>query len=254
MMRPCVLVLAVLAALALPARALDLALCVDKNDWAPYTFAARDGTLQVLARMAAARGGDKIGFVALPWKRCQAEVAAGKLQGMVGAADIDDALHLYAYPHLNGRLDSSRALQSTSIVLVRRTGSSVGWDGNVITGLKGPVLYVLGYDDVADHLRQRGLNLVDGGANNNELNADKIMAGRASMMAIYDNDARLLVARPEYRGKLEILAPPLGVNDYYLAFNRHYYDSHSEQVERFWTDMRSLRQSAAYRDAVKNIR
>lgn len=110
MKRTCLLLLLIATTLA---RANTLALCVDANDWVPYTYPRRDGTLQVLAKMAAIRLGESVSFVALPWLRCQKSVESGMLQGMVATSDTDYAVTTFALPRLHGAtgaLDPSRAM------------------------------------------------------------------------------------------------------------------------------------------------
>lgn len=238
------------------ARADTLGLCVDANAWAPYTYPSRDGTLQVLAKMTAIQLGDSISIVALPWVRCQKSVESGALQGMIATSDTDYALRTFALPRLRdagATLDTSRAMGSGTILLLRRVGSDVHWDGKHLSGQQGPVLYVFGYSDVRRHLQAIGV-ASDGGASDNEQNARKILAGRAEVMAIYLGDAASLMARPEFAGKLEPLAPPLGDSEYYLAFNLQYYAAHRDMIEQFWDELRTVRHSPNYRLAIENIR
>jgi len=235
------------------ARADALTLCVDANDWAPYTYAHRDGTLQVLVKMAAIQLGDTVSFVALPWLRCQKSVENGDLQGMVATSDTCYALNTFALPHANGAVDTGRALGSGAIVLLRRVGSHAQWDGQRLRGQRGAVLYVFGYSDVGRHLEAIGVDS-NNAASSNEQNARKVLAGRADVMAIYLGDVNALLARPEFAGRLEVMQPALGDSQYYLAINQSYYAAHRANIEQLWNQIGLVRNSANYRQAIGNMR
>lgn len=227
-----------------PAPALHL--CVDANDWAPYTYAERDGLAQSLVRMAAARVGVKVEYVARPWKRCEAEVSSGTLDGVVGASEAaarttPDLL----FPRSGAAFDRSRSVVETTIGLLRRAGSPVRWDGKQLHGLQTPVLYVLGYEDVEEWLHTLGV-ASDGGGSSNEVNGRKLLAGRASVMAIYEYDAQQLLAMPEFRQKIERFESPTGRAYYYLAFGQPYAAAHKAQVEAIWNAVRQERGSTRY--------
>lgn len=115
------------------------------------------------------------------------------------------------------------------------------------------MLYVFGYSDVGRHLQAISV-ASDGGAGNNEQNARKVLAGRADVMAIYLDDASALLASPEFAGKLEPIALPLGESEFYLAFNQQYYATHRDAIERLWDGIRIVRHSVNYLLAIENIR
>jgi len=72
------------------AAAHEFHLCVDANDWSPYTHPDRDGQTQMLVREAAARQGDSVTFVALPWLRCEAMLTLADLRaGTVDPSGAD---------------------------------------------------------------------------------------------------------------------------------------------------------------------
>ena len=238
--RPWALVLCL--AQPLCAGAATLLLCVDSNPWAPYTFPDRDGSVQRLLREAAQRTGQTLRFVARPWTRCEREVELGQLQGAVGASATPQALKRLAFPRRGPLVDTRRALVTATMVLLRRSDSAVQWDGQRVTGLQGPVLYIMGYDDIEHRLQALGLP-TDGGGQDNEVNARKLLAQRGGLMVTYEHDAQLLLQRPEFAGALEQLPQPLGQDHYYLALNPAFYQQHQAEMERLWDAVRRLNEA-----------
>lgn len=227
--------------------------CVDSNDWAPFTYPDHDGLLQTLVRRAAAHVGDRVEFVALPWKRCEAEVAEGLMQAAVGAPGAQRTAQLLVFPRRGGELDSSRALVTTPQVLLTPSGSTLHWDGRHLRGLQGAVLYVMGYEDIEERLKL--LNLpADGGAATNELNVRKLFAGRSNAMVTYRGDAERLLRRADLMGRLEMLTPPFGEYPYYLVVGPETYRLREAEVERLWNAIREVRDSAEYRELLRSKR
>lgn len=221
-------------------RAAPVTLCVDGNDWPPYTLARGEGRLQVLVREAAHEAGLTVRYVALPWRRCMAEVQSGALQGAVGQPATAWGRERFAFPMRDGEVDPARALVATSLVFLRPAGEAVRWDGRRVVGLRGPVLHSRGYDDAQELLQRHRLPADDGGSST-EINARKLLAGRSNLMVTYREDARRLLADPEFAQRLEVLPRPLGQYRYYLVFNLEYRREHPRTVERWWNAVRRLR-------------
>ncbi|GAB3257904.1 substrate-binding periplasmic protein [Chitinimonas naiadis] len=239
--------------LASPLWANELKICVDSNEWAPYTYPNRDGTLQTLVRMTASRLGHKVILTALPWRRCQTDVETGRQDGMLAVATTDYALANFSFPRRGPAIDTARAVVSAPYVLLRKTGSLAYWNGRQIVGLQGPVLYPHGYADIAARLKQLAV-AGESGATTNEQNARKILAGRAELMAVYLGDANRLLAMPEFAGTLEALPEPLGESLSYLAVGKSFYAQNTAAMEQFWTELSITKQSDAYRQAITATR
>ncbi len=230
----------------------EMRLCVDSNDWPPYTFARKEGISQVLVRMAAARHGNQVRFSAVPWRRCEKEVERGRFAGMLGATPTPRSLQHEAFPMKDGAFDESRALNTAEIILLHRAGSIVVWDGNTLRGLQGKVVYVLAYDEIEVRLAELGIS-GDGSLETNEQNAKAVLSGRTNVMATYRGDAVHLLANPEFAGKLEMIERPLGRYAYYLAFNKRFYQSDPDEVERLWDDIKAMRNDPAYLKAIDGL-
>jgi polar amino acid transport system substrate-binding protein len=232
------------------AAARDFRVCVDANDWPPYTYPDHDGTLQVLVRMAALAQGDRVSFTALPWRRCEVDVERGLLDAILGVPSA--GLAPFAYPRAGGQPDPARSIATTDLVLMRRADSAVTWDGRSLAGLKQGVVFVQGYEEIRSRLAELGIPATED-YHNDEQNVKAIIAGRASVMATYADEAQRLLVDPRFKGKIEILLPPLGRYDYYLAFAPATYAQAGRDIETLWDAMVRIRDTADYRDAINDM-
>jgi len=236
------ILLLLLLTLASAASARDFRLCVDSNQWAPYTYPDRDGVLQQRVREAASRQGDSVTFVALPWLRCEAMVENGSIDGVLALPGLPAKLEQFALPLAQGRIDGTRAAGVGELVLVMRADSGIQWDGQRLTGLQGKVAYALGYDGIAARLDELGIpNSCD--YRSDAQNVMALLAGRTQVIAIYTENAVVLTEMTAHKDKIVILAPPLGHVSFYLAFNKAFHARERERVETLWTGLSELRKA-----------
>lgn len=222
------------------AAARDFRLCVDANDWAPYTHPDHDGTLQMLVRQAAARQGDSVTFVALPWLRCEANLNAGSLDGLLGEPWSAVSRDKFAFPLKEGKADTSRAVAGIDIVLLNRVEDPVVWNGRSLMGLQGKAAYVQGNYEIEARLDALGIANSDEYRSNAQI-VKALLAGRTNVAALFVDAAQSLAESDDYRGKLAVLAPPLAHISYYVAFSPPFYAGNREAVEGLWRSVAELR-------------
>jgi polar amino acid transport system substrate-binding protein len=218
----------------------DFRICVDANDWPPYTHPDRDGDLQSLVRQAAARQGDSITFVALPWLRCESVLLGNGLDGLLGEPWSARSQDKFAFPLIEGRADTSRAAAGIEVVLARRADSPAVWDGHTLTGLQGTVAYVQGDHEIAARLDALGIpNSDDYHSDAQTLKA--LLAGQTNVAILFPDAARRAAEAPEYKGKITVMTPPFGLIYYYLAFAKPVYAANREAIERLWRTVAEIR-------------
>lgn len=239
-MRALLVLLSLIWACAASAR--EVRLCVDGNDWAPYTYPDHDGTLQKRLRQVAAQQGDRVTFRALPWLRCLSMVESGELDGVLALPGVPAKAEHFALPMIDGHIDDSRAAGIGVLVLLRRADSGVTWDGSHLTGLQGKVGYVMGYDGIAARLDELGIPS-SGEYHSAGQDMMALLAGRTNVMATYAQDAAVLLAMPAYRGKLVLLDPPLGHVSYFLGFNKEFQARERERTEALWSGLARAREA-----------
>ena len=169
---------ALLAILALPAGAAEtIRVCSDDQPHPPFYFPDREGTVQVLLRMAAARAGVEIQIVPMPVRRCEAEIQNGGADAIAVAEFESQALKRYVFPLRNGRADPAKSVASTSALVFRSKGSSASWDGRRFTNLNGPVLVQTGHVFITRRLESMHIPF-DSGAAAAEQNFLKLIGKR----------------------------------------------------------------------------
>jgi polar amino acid transport system substrate-binding protein len=230
----------------------ELRLCIEENPFPPLIYADRDGAIPILVRMAAHEAGLRVSFHRAPYLRCLAQVRGGLADGypsVVHGVDGDDA---YVFPGYPVAPDPARATVSTRMLVYRRSGTSVDWDGSAFSGLTRPVLHDHSGLLVAKRLRALGV-LTDSSGKNAEANLGKLLAGRGDALVTFEVAAAPLLAQPRFAGKVEALPVPFFVENYYLAVRPAVYARYRDKVEAMWQALARLRNSAEYAAAVKDL-
>lgn len=232
-----------LACLLAPVQAATLVVCVSDEAFPPFTFPNREGDSQRLIRSAVERQGWQLEFVALPWRRCLAGVAQGLFGAIAGVAATPEYLDFMAFPRRSGQADPRRALGITRLVVYRPAGGAAAWDGQGFSGVDRPVLYLSGRSTLKVLLARLGVPAVDTARTSTQL-AHMLLRGRGSLAIDHDYQVELLLAKPEFRGRFEVLPVPLGEAPIFLALGRQLYQRHSRQVEAIWNEIGALRRAA----------
>ncbi|RYZ65925.1 MAG: hypothetical protein EOP09_13505, partial [Proteobacteria bacterium] len=115
--------------------------CIDERPWIPFTNPDLEhpGEMQVLLDKVSRELSVTVAITALPWKRCQESVRSGKIDAMVGAGDVAFNRDFSHFPEHGGKVDPDRSLGAARIMLVRRKGSRVNWNGRSFINLSTPV-------------------------------------------------------------------------------------------------------------------
>jgi len=221
-----------------------LKVCFEGEDVRPWRNKDGSGLNFELLNRVAKRSGIVFDYVPTPWRRCFTEMKKGLVAGVLGGSFKAERTAYGAYPGGNPA-DARRSVYTDHYVLVRRMGEPVGWDGQRITQLVGPVAIQNGYS-VGDDLKAMGV-AIDDGARSAADNLHKLRSGRVSAMAALAGEmASLLAGDPSLRQKIEILPRPLVEKPYYLMLSHQLLQSRPELAERIWANIEAVRQSKEY--------
>lgn len=233
------------ASLLCPAIAVGatLRMCTDVNPHLPYLTPDGGGTVGLLVAAAARETGVVLVVHPASLARCRAEVFINLVHGFPMTPYMPELLTFAAYPMRGNAPDAARAVVSARIMLFRRIGAPVAWDGKRLTGLARPVLVAAGSVTVRE-LFKASATPVDENGKSLEVNLAKMMAGRGELAAGFEEEGVALLRLPRFAGKVEMLPLPLVVKDYYLAVSKDYYFVHRAQVERMWDAIGRLNQAA----------
>lgn len=223
-------VLAVAGAFAAPAR---LRLCVSDQPFAPYTHPDGSGLLQQRA-LAAARGTDlAIEQYAAPRARCLQDSRQGKADALIGVFS-PERLAWLAYPMRNGQPQAEQSLGRIQVLVFRRVGSSVEWDGQRLVGLGGQPLGLRFGFAYGSRLEALGVPLDDKAMSSEQLIA-KLLKGRVGAILLTDEALPQVARLPP--GQIEALPRPYDTMALYLIVTHAFERRHGELVQKLWVNL-----------------
>ncbi len=229
-----------------------LTLCVDDQAHAPGSFPNKDGTMQVLIRMAAAQTEMTVTFKPLPWKACLDAVRSDTLNGAVGPSLTEATRELAVFPMNKDKADATRSLAATRALVFRLKGSTASWDGTRFSDVKLPVLAPSGYNFMTEKLKALKVPFDD----QTKLlgrNFSKLIAGQGSLVIGFELEGQKKIAESDFAGKIEALPEPFTETHSYLAISKQTYAKDTQQIENLWNAIGKIKKSPEFRAAIKNI-
>lgn len=240
--------LALVLAQPLPLLAVDtpaevVALCFEAQDVLPWRTEKGGGLNFALLKMVEQRLGIHFNYLAIPWKRCLAQLKANAVDGAFAVSYKADRRELGEYT--GGEMpDAGKRMHVDRYVVLRKKGGRVEWDGKSFRNLDGPIGFQLGYS-VGDVLRAQNVEVDEGSQRAVEL-AQKLIAGRVAAAALGGSDAAGLMRGP-LKNELEQLPIPIIEKPYFLILSHALVAARPELAERIWRAVEQSRNSAAYK-------
>jgi polar amino acid transport system substrate-binding protein len=217
--------------------------CIDDRPWIPHTNPnlEKPGTMQILVDNVSRDLNVRVDIEALPWKRCLANVRAGRTDAVIGANDAPYFKQFVEFPKLvsSDTTDEARSLGTARILLVKKIDSLLEWDATSLAHLSRPVGTALGTYVMKSAVLKFG-GEVDDAARTDDQNLKKLLQDRVDLVAGYEFDLQQLIQK-SYKGKVTILPIPLAESHYYLAFSKEFYRLHPALVESFWNRISTFR-------------
>lgn len=247
---PAFLLLCLLAPPPVHAAPVPLLFCHENEDSYPWVMRQHDGVggLNILLLRQVERELDlRITFVGYPWRRCLAELAAGKVDGAFAASFKPERLAMGHYPVLdNGKPDPSRRMHTAGYSLYRLKGDSLDWDGRQFFNLHGSIGAQSAFS-VGDFLRERGV-AVDQGTKSPEDTLRKLLVGRVQGAALQGlRGDHALQEFPELAERIERLPQPLEERPYYLMLSFNVTNTMPALAAEIWKTIGQVRESPAYK-------
>jgi ABC-type amino acid transport substrate-binding protein len=230
-----------------------LRICTDDASHPPFLYPDRDGTIQVLVRMASAQVGVPVAFMPMPVRRCKAEFQRRAVDAAIVAAPIQANASDFAYPMRQGRADADKAVAVVQARVFRRKGSKASWDGSQFSGLAGPVLVPTGNAFITHRLEQLKVPF-DEGARDAEQNFMKLLGSRADLVVVPENDGLALLREPKWAAKIEALPIAFTAQEFFLAFSQSYFRDQPAVATAYWRAIGEIRNSREYRQAIAPLR
>jgi len=216
----------------------------------PWRFADGSGIDIQLVHQIAPELGLQVTITVLPWKRCLAQLAEGKVDAVLNASYKQDRLAFGCFPlDAAGRPDASRSLHNLTYVLYRRRGEALSWDGRAFSGLTGAIGAQSGFS-IVDHLKSLGA-VVEDESKDSHVVLPKLAFGRQQGAALLSESAEsILAAEAALRVGIEAVEPALESKPYYLMVGKRFTAAHPGLADRIWDAIRKTRGGEAYRKAL----
>ena len=202
-------------------------------------------------RLLASRSGLQFQWVQRPWRRCLLELQRGEHDAMMAMSYLPEREPLYRFPMREGRPDEARAIQRFSYYLYVAKGQPSPWDGQQWQLPAGTAVAVpMGYS-IATVLRDQGVSVDDSQRGTEEV-LGKLVSGQVAVAALpFDEVEGVLKREAAWRARLVRVEPALQTRHYFLVFSHAFANQHPALAERLWDEAVAVRDSAAYRRAVR---
>ncbi|MEC5162026.1 MULTISPECIES: hypothetical protein [unclassified Janthinobacterium] len=232
-----------------------MVLCIEDQAAAPFTFPNKDGTMQILLKMASKEAAVPVNLTIAAWKRCIENTRSGSMNGIVNAGNTPFHAEYAAFPLLpTGKPNTGMSLASMSVMAYRVKGSKASWDGNKFTDVSKPVLIPAGFATISDQLKSLNTPF-DDNVKEPLRNLHKLIAGQGEIVLGFETEMNSLIAgRKDVADKVEMVPTKFMTTDFYVAFNKAYYASHKAQVDALWNAIPKVKKSKEYQDAIKDIK
>jgi len=238
----CAVSCAVVCSPALAAGA-RLRMCVDSHPHPPFIMPDGGGSAGRLIAAAARQAGFELEIYQASIARCRAEIGLNLAHGYPTTPYLAELLPIVDFPMRGGAPDPARATMRSRIMLFRRSGAGVTWDGVRLGGLARPVLVPSGSLMIPPFLKALGAPM-DVSGQSMAINFVKLMAGRSDSLAGLEDEGERLLRDPRFAGKIEVLPLPLFEQTYYFAISRDFRARHGPAVEAMWDAIGRLNQAA----------
>lgn len=229
-----------------------LRLCVGVQALPPYLFPNKEGTIQILIRMAAEQVGLQVKFEALPLPKCIEELKAGNVHGSSAMGATPQNQEFAVFPKKNNAIDNADAVVVGRSSVYRVKGSKADWNGKSFSDVKLPVLFATGNSVFTEKLKALKTPFNDDTLHFQK-NLLKMIAGQGDLVIGLQAEGKMRLAEPEFAGKIEELPAPFTEAHYFIAISKKYYEANSAQIENLWNAIAKMKTNPTYLAAIKNV-
>ena len=241
------LLLLMLASAAVGARPASLLFCHEDQDSFPWVLKDRPGLNVLLVRQLEREIGVPIRLVALPWKRCLAELAANSVDGAFAASFKAERLEMGRYPNgKDGKPDPALRLHMSSYSLYRARGSALHWNGSRLENLNGAIGSLAGHS-IVDLLREMGVP-VDERSKSPVETLRKVAMGRLQGAVLQTpRVSHLLGIHPDLAAAIERDPTVLEERPYFLMLSFKLVEQEPSFSEQLWKQIERTRESPQFK-------
>ena len=227
--------------------------CIGNTASPPFIFPNKEGTVQVLIRMAAEQQGLSVKFQPMPLPKCVEDIKAGTINAGAAMGYTAANQEFASFPMKKANeVDTSKAVGAARSIVYRLKGSKADWNGSSFSDVKQPILFAKGNSVFTEKLKALKAPFNDETATFQK-NLLKMVAGQGDLVIGFEHEGKLRMEEAEFAGKLEALPIPFTEAYYFMGFSKKYHDTNTAQVDALWTAIAKMRSNPAYLAAIKNI-
>lgn len=250
-----ILILLLFTIVQTPAKAAGpIRLCYEDVTVFPWITGDEEGLALIEVKMVEEELGLRFNLIRLPWKRCQMEAEAGKIEGLIAASYTKERAAWGVYPTLsNGELDVDKRLHTDSFHVYIRKDSKIQFkNGKFIDLGLNEIGVQLGYS-VGTDLKAQGYNVHSSFASAYDLL--KQLDIKAINVAVLQNheSKRILQLHPELSKNIRRVNGPYKIKDQYILFTKSFYDKNEALVKSIWKSVARARKSQKYKLAEEKV-
>lgn len=207
----------------------------------------RPGLNVLLVRQIEREIGVPIRLVALPWKRCLAELAANSVDGAFAASFKTERLEMGRYPNgKDGKPDPALRLHMSSYSLYRAKGSNLHWNGSRLENLNGAIGSLASHS-IIDVLREMGAQVDDRSKSPVET-LRKVAMGRLQGAVLQTpRVTHLLGSHPDLAAAIERDPTVLDERPYFLLLSFKLVEQQPAFSEQLWKQVERVRESVQFK-------
>lgn len=187
-------------------------------------------------------------LIRLPWKRCQLEAQAGKVDGLIAASFTKERTNWGVYPgnKKNGAADPELRMHKDSFLVYVRKDSNIRWENGRFLNLdKNLVGVQLGYS-VGTNLKEAGYSTHSSFSTTLELL--QALDSKVLNVAVlqYYPTLKELNENPALGKNIMPMKQPFKVADQYLLFTKVFFGKNRELSKKIWNAIPVARESGEY--------
>ncbi|MBP9680257.1 MAG: transporter substrate-binding domain-containing protein [Bacteriovorax sp.] len=229
----------------------EIKLFFEDADYYPYSMKNKTGLDLLLLDMVGKKIGVKFSYTPVPWERCLSTIQSGDVDGCFSASFKEKRMENGDYPMALGKADETKRLHTTSYSIFVRAEDVAKYKikGLDIEGLnkdKDVIATTMGYS-ITDDYKKAGYKVDDGGTRT-DLNMNKLLKGRVSVFAAMTEEVDFYLERPEYKGKIIKLTPPVVDKAYYLMLSKKFTSAHADTAKKIWETILEVRESKKFKE------
>jgi polar amino acid transport system substrate-binding protein len=170
----------------------------------------------------------------VPWKRALMMIEKGVADGLIGASYNDARARYAVYPMKDGKLDSSRRLNSgKTYYIYKNRKSTISWDGTRFSDPDGPVAAKAGYAVIEDLKKHKNIQIVT--RSREELIIGDLIRGNISAYAAQGNEELAMKKIPNFNEMVVKEPKPIRRKDYFIIFSKFRYEKKKNEMEKLWS-------------------